>query len=221
MTKGVDPPQPRKMTLSDLDQIAGLHRDCFPESISIFSALSDDVIKQFYKQALEESECTVTVLEETDSGRIIGLAFGTTRPGFQGRFLRNHFLLFCWSLFKGLFVSKAVWKLVWLRLRKKTGPSLTEYDSDLADAGVPAPTGQEGLFVLVGVHPEWRGGGNAERLVKYFTTQMFEAGAARIRGAIRSDNLPSLILHKRLGWHIKKISADSISVWIDRSDFNS
>lgn len=214
-------PKPRRMTLGDLDQIAGLHRDCFPESTSIFSALSDNVIKQFYKQALEESPCTVAVLEEPDSGRIAGLAFGTTSPGFQGRFLRNHFLLFCWSVFKGLFVSKAVWKLILQRLQKKTGPPLTEYDSDLAEAGVPAPKGQEALFMLVGVSSQYRGGGNAERLVRYFTAQTFEAGIERIRGAIHSGNLASLILFKRLGWHIKKISADNINVWIDRSDFNS
>jgi ribosomal protein S18 acetylase RimI-like enzyme len=206
------------MRSSDLNQIGGLHRDCFSESVSIFSALSDDVIKHFYKQALEESGCTVTVLEEPGSGHIIGLAFGTTRPGFQGRFLRNHFLLFCWSVFKGLFVNKAVWKLLWLRLRKKTGPPLTEYGPDLADVGVPAPKGQEAMFLLVGVSSQCRGGGNAERLVNYFAAQMFETGVGRIHGAIHSDNLASLILFKRLGWNIKKTSAQKVTIWLDRPD---
>lgn len=221
MTTVTDLPQPRKMRLSDLDHMPCLHRNCFPASISIFTALSNDITKHYYAQALEEPECVATVLEEPDSGRIIGLAFGTTRPGFQRRFLRHHFIQFCWSLLKGLFVSPSLWKSLWSRLRKKTSPSLGEYDSVLADAGVPAPKGMEAFFTLVGVHPQWRGGGNAERLVKYFTTQMFQAGAARIRGAIRPNNLASLILHKRLSWNITKISPEEVCVWIDRPDSDS
>ncbi len=216
MTKIVDSPQPRNMTISDLDQIAELHRNCFPPSISIFSALSDDISKCYYEQILEELECIATVLEEPVSDRLVGLAFGTMKPGLQSRFLRHHFFRFCWSISKGFFASAVVRNLLKRRLQKRSGPTLVEYNSILSVAGVPAPDGPEAYFTLVGVHPQWRGKGNAERLVKFFTAQMFEAGAARIRGAIHSDNLASLILHKRLGWNIKKISDKDISVWIDR-----
>lgn len=214
-------PQARNMKSSDLAQIAELHRNCFAPSISIFSALSDDILKCYYKQVLEEPECVATVLEELGSGRLIGLAFGTTKPSIQKRFLHRHFIRLCWSIFKGFFTSASVRKLVWIRLRRKTGPSLGEYDSALADAGVPAPKGTEAFFTLVGVHKQWRGGGNAERLVRYFTNQMFQAGTVRIRGAIHPDNLASLILHKRLGFNIKKISAEEISVWIERPNSSS
>lgn len=221
MKKTEDLPQARNLNSSDLEYIAELHKNCFADSISLFSSLSNDIIKCYYAHVLEEPKSYAAVLEEPISGRIVGLAFGTTRPGFQRRFLRQHFFQFCWSILKGLFISAIVWKLLSRRLRKNTSPSLGEYGSALADAGVPAPKGTEALFILVGVHKQWRGKGNAERLVKYFATQMFEAGAKRIRGAISSDNLASLILHKRLGWKFKKISDTEVSVWIDRPDFSS
>lgn len=217
MTNAEDSPQARNMKSSDLAQIAELHRNCFPESISIFSVLSDNIVKCFYAQMLEEAECVVTVLEEPVSGCIIGLAFGTTRPGFQRRFLRQHFFQFGLSVFNGLLTGTALWKMLWDRLLKKIGTSSTKRDSVLADADVPAPKDPEAFFALVGVHAKWRGGGNAERLVKYFTSQMFAAAAARIRGTVRSDNLASLILFKRLGWKSRKISDTQVSIWIDRT----
>lgn len=221
MTGIVDVPQPREMTLSDLDTIAELHRNCFPDSISVFSALSNGIIKGFYTQILQEPENYVVVLEEVGTGRLVGIAFGTRKLGIQRRFLKRHFVQFIATFIARAFVSSAIWKYVWNNLLRKKGLHLRAYDSVLEQAGVPLPKGTEVFFMLVGVHPQWRGGRNAERIVKFFTTQIFKTGVTRIRGAIRPDNLASLILHKRLGWNIKKISAGEISVWIDRPSSSS
>jgi L-amino acid N-acyltransferase YncA len=91
----------------------------------------------------------------------------------------------------------------------------------LADSSVPAPKGPDAIYTILGVHTQWRGRGNGGRLVDYLAARIFDAGAARITGLIRTDNLASLSLHKRLGWNIKKISTEHVKVWIDRPDTNS
>ena len=216
MTNAEDSPQARNMTLGDLDGVVKLHRECFPGLISIFTALNDDILKCYYAEVIEEPESCATVLEEPNSGDIVGLAIGTMKPGFQRRFMRRHFFRFSWSIFRAFFVNPVVRKAVWERLKHIKRLLVGKGDIELADLGVSAPEGAEALFMLVGVSARWRGEGNAERLVEYFVARMCEKGVTRIRGSVPPNNLASLILYKCLGWNMKKISAKEMCVWIDR-----
>jgi len=209
------------MTLSDLDGVVRLHKHCFPDSISIFTALSDDIVKRFYAQVIEEPECVAAVLEEPSSGRVVGLAFGTMKPGFQRRFLRRHFFCFVWGILSAFIVNPVLRKAMWARFKRRVRLLLQKRNAVLANSTVPPPKGPEASYILLGVHTQWRGRGNAGRLVEYFTTRMFETGAARINALIRLDNLPSLKVHKRLGWNMTEISPEEVCVWIDRPDLNS
>jgi GNAT superfamily N-acetyltransferase len=206
----------RDMTLSDLDGIVELHKHCFTSEISIFSALNPGVLKCYYAMFVEEPESYAAVLEEPASGRIVGFAFGTTRPGIRKRFLQRYYFRFFWSIIFGFFTNKAVWKSLWARLRSKTGLHLGEYDSALANAGVPPPQGQENLCMGIGVHSDFRGGGNPARLIDYYVTRVFEKGAVRIRGAILTSNIASMIFFKCRGWEFKPLSDSQVSIWIDR-----
>jgi GNAT superfamily N-acetyltransferase len=206
----------RDMTLSDLDGIAELHKHCFTTDISIFSALSPDVLKRYYAMFVEEPESYAAVLEEPASGRIVGFAFGTCRPGIRKRFLQRYYFRFFWSVIKGLFTNKAVWKSLWSRLRGQSGLHLGEFDSALASAGVPPPQGQEDLCMGIGVHSDFRGGGNAARLIDYYAARVFEKGAVRTRGAVLTDNIASMNFFKRRGWEFRRISDTQVSVWFDR-----
>ena len=221
MAEDVDLPKARDMTLDDLDGVVEVHKDCFPVSVSIFSALDDNILKAYYSQFVKEPESYAAVLEEPGSGRVIGVTFGTRKPGIQGRFLRTHRFSFLLSVLKGLFTSKAVWSSLWSRLRKTNVLPLGEYDSVLAAKGVPPPSGLEDINMGIAVHSQFRGGGNAKRLIEYYTARMFEAGITRIRGAILTKNTPSMIFFKRRGWKFKEISDTQVSVWIDRTSSNS
>jgi ribosomal protein S18 acetylase RimI-like enzyme len=214
-------PKPRDMTLGDLDGVAELHRHCFTGSISIFTVLSDDVLKRYYTQFIEEPESFAAILEEPGTGRIVGMTIGTFNPNIQRRFLQRYFFRFLWDVLRGLFVRTAVWKLLWRRLQKKDSMLLGGYDSILAAAGVPAPKGPEALHMLIGVHKQFRGGGNAQRLIEYHTKRMFEHGATRVRSAVLLSNLRSLNFFRRVGWNIKEVSSTYMSVWIDRPNSDS
>ena len=108
MTEITDSPEVRDMALNDLDGVVELHNHCFSGSVSIFSALSDNILKSYYAQVLEEPESYAAVLEEPNSGCIVGLSYGTMKPGLQGRFLRRNLFWFLWSIFKGLKNSPAI-----------------------------------------------------------------------------------------------------------------
>jgi GNAT superfamily N-acetyltransferase len=216
MADSREPLRVRDMTLSDLDGVAELHKHCFTSEISIFSALSPDVMKRYYAMFVEEPESYAAVLEEPASGRTVGLAFGTTRPGIQKRFLQRYYFRFLWGIIFGLFTNKAVWKSLWSRLRGKTGLHLGEYDSALANAGVPPPQGPGDLCMGLGVHSDYRGGGNAARLIDYYVTRVFEKGAVRTRGAVLTGNIASMTFFKRRGWEFKPVSDSQVSIWIDR-----
>ena len=128
MTITVEATKPREMTVSDLDKIAALHKSCFPASLSIFSALSNGIVRGFYAQILQETENYVAVLEDVATGRLVGMAFGTLKLGVQNRFLKRHIVRFAASFIARAFVSPAIWKYVWKLLFKKTGLGLRTYD---------------------------------------------------------------------------------------------
>lgn len=214
MTDTKDIPRPRTMTLSDLWAVVEIHKKCFPASLSIFTALGDDTLHLFYRQAVEEDYSVATVLEEPNSGQVIAFAIGTMRPGFRLRLVRHHLIWFCICVARGLFTSSDVRKRMWnyvgflkRPLRRKSRPPST-------DPG-RAPR-LEGNYMTAAVHPQWRRRGNATRILDYFVNRMFDAGSYRVRARVRTDNLPSLAMHKRLGWHIEKLSEEYVTVWKDR-----
>jgi RimJ/RimL family protein N-acetyltransferase len=93
---------------------------------------------------------------------------------------------------------------------------LGEYSDELAKAGVPVPNGLEDLNMGIALHPNFRGGGNAAKLIQYYQKHIFEKGAARIRGAILQENSASIKFFKKQGWEFKQLPDSNFSVWIDR-----
>jgi GNAT superfamily N-acetyltransferase len=209
----------RDMKMSDLYGVAELHKHCFKSDISIFSALNPEILKRYYGMFVEEPESFAAVLEEPASGSIVGFAFGTLKPGIQKRFLHRYYLIFLWNILKGIFTGKSMWKSLWSRLRKSNvSPlgNLREYDSQLANAGVPPPEGPEDLCMGIGVHRDFRGGGNAAKLLDYYIKRVFEKGAVRVRGAVLVSNTPSMTFFKNRGWEFRRISDAQVSIWLDR-----
>jgi GNAT superfamily N-acetyltransferase len=204
------------MTLDDLGGVVEVHKHCFSSDTSIFSALSPDVLKLYYGMFVEEPESFAAVLEEPVSGRIVGFTFGTTRPGIQKRFLRRHCFRFLWNVIKGLFTNKAVWNSLRSRARVRNRSRLGEYDSLLAKAGIPPPEGLEDLCMGIGVHSDYRGGGNAARLIDYYVKKAFEKGAVRVRGDVFLSNTASVTFFKHRGWEFRRITDTQAGIWIDR-----
>jgi ribosomal protein S18 acetylase RimI-like enzyme len=206
----------RDMTAADVPHVIALHKVCFDGYF--LTALGDDVLSQFYMQAVKDAKSFAVVLAEEASGELVGLAVATLDPGFHTTLLRRHFVLFSAALIKGIFGSGVVRRGLRSRLRFIERLIHTKADSGLADAGVPPPSsGPEARFLDVAVDPDRRGGGYAELLVNYLTRRVFDAEAGRLGGSVRPDNVASLILYKRLGWNVRRTASHRVDVWIERS----
>ncbi len=207
----------REMKLEDLDEVASVHKHCFPGSI--FSVLDDRLVKSFYRQSIEEPYSYAVVLEDTTNRRIAGFAVGTMHDGFRKRFLKRHPFICAYSVIKGLFASVFIWKAVITRVflinkifKEKTKSKFSDGDS------IPLSNGHEAMFMPIAVHSDYRGGGNAFKIAKYLTGQLFNAGAARLRGKIAFDNIASQKLFIKLGWNLKQTEDGWVIMWIDRPE---
>ena len=208
--------EPRDLAAGDIDKVVALHKDCFKEFF--LTALGDRAIRCFYEAALADDGSVAVVLEETDPGAIVGVAVGTLNPAFHTNLFRRDWSVYVLGLLGGLVRSDIVRGGILERAPLMRRILEVNADDSLARAGVPEPEfGPEARFLDVAVHPDVRGGRNAERLVEYFTERVFAKGAGRIGGSVKPNNLGSLILYKRLGWNVKKTSPQRFDVWFDRS----
>lgn len=217
MEKRAERFQPRDMTRDDVEAVAELHRTCLPDSL--LTQLGMGVLRCYCGQVIEESEGIGAVLEDRDSGRIVGLAFATLRAGYRRRMIKRHPLLFAWHILWGLVASSAIRRGLVRRVR--TRRMFGETRNDGADPLLPPSAGLEALYYLVALHPDARGFGNAERLVRYIVKRMFDAGASRILAAVDFTNLPSQILHQRVGFKAKRVSPEKFALSMDREDSSS
>ena len=210
----------RDMTLADLPAIVELHKVCF--SGYFLTGLGDGVLRRLYQQAIDDAESVACVLEVTSKTTLVGLAVGTLNSGFHSQLMRRNLSLFVYGVLRGMITRPEVRTGLADRLGFVNRLFRSQADRGLADAGIPPPTaGPEARFLDVAVHPSWRGGGHAERLVNFFAARVFAAGAGRLGGSVRPENLASLILYKRLNWNVQKTTPRRVDVWIDRERFQA
>jgi ribosomal protein S18 acetylase RimI-like enzyme len=207
-------PRPRQMTLRDVSAVAELHKVCFEGYF--LTGLGDRVLRALYTLAVTDRRTFATVLEDCQTGQLIGLAIGTLNPGFFTQLMRRNFRLFVFALARGVLKEPAVRTGAFRRLGFVKRLLRPVPDHGSTDAGVPEAGGLEASFLDVAVHPDWRGGKHAESLVAYFSDEVFAGGAARLAGSVLPHNLASIILYKRLGWNVRRTGPRRVDVWIDR-----
>ncbi|HOM61790.1 MAG TPA: GNAT family N-acetyltransferase [Anaerohalosphaeraceae bacterium] len=208
----------RDMQMEDIEQVVKIHRRCFSERVSLFSALHPRLTWHLYAQYVEELESIGKVLVDPAAGRIAGFAAGTLRAGFQKRFLRSHFFLVCWYILLGLVSRAVVWKLL-ARAIFGSEP-FNAYRKNPLQFEKTLPAGPVGYFMPIAIDPDYRGGGNSLRLARALMDYFFDLGIVRIRGnKIDIHNIPSYKLFvEKLGWSCFTIENQCYIVWKNRAD---
>ena len=207
--------QPRLMTGADLPGVVELHKVCFEGYF--LTALGDAAIGALYSRAVDDPKSVACVLQD-DDGHIQGLAVGTLNPAFHTGLLRRSFAAFAGGVVRGLFTEATVRKGIGERLGFVSKIFVARADDTLKKSGITPSELPEARFLDVAVHPDCRGGRHAERLVEFFASEVFRAGAGRLGGSVNPRNLASLILYKRLGWNVQKTGPDRVDVWVDRQE---
>lgn len=208
----------RKLEKNDLAAAAAIHKACFRYSVSVFSAVNSEILKRYYQMFVDEPNSCAAVLEDPVTRAVVGVTYGTRQPGIQKRFLRRYWFWLIGIIAKDLFTRATIWKAICGRLIRKNRLSMgvREFCPALEKLGVPAPTGPEDINLGIAILPDFRGSGNPARLLNFYQEQMFKAGVVRIRGAILTNNVASIIFFKRQGWQFRKASEREWVIWIDK-----
>jgi ribosomal protein S18 acetylase RimI-like enzyme len=208
----------RDMSEKDLPEVANIHRDCFPSNISMFTALPEHILMNYYRMFISEgSNSSAAVVEMVDTGVIAGYTCGTREPGIRRRFVNRYPLQLATALLWTALRSSEFRQVLLHKKGSENTLFLRGYDELLHTAGVPDPNGREDLNMGIAIHSAYRGGGKASALLDYYCRRVFEmSNAKRVRGAILKVNVASLTLVKRLGWEIRDVTVNQVSNWKDR-----
>lgn len=66
----------------------------------------------------------------------------------------------------------------------------------------------EGHILFVAVHKDFRGKGNAQKLVKYAFDDLVRLGAKRVWLLTRAENYPAQAVYKKMGFEVTEIDPD-------------
>ncbi len=165
-------------------------------SPSLFQTLCRDACRH------REPPCLAIVVAEKD-GQLIGYVITHIGgPAFFRGFARRH----------PLTATKLLWKRLRRRLRfhpisppppsQPAKPAL----AFIKTARAPGTWDEAGLHIArvqhIGVHPDWRGAGVGQQLYQQLFVSLRSYGVTRVDANIDPDNLASLWLHERTGWHV-------------------
>jgi len=204
---------PRLLRAEDLQQVVQVHRICFPQDL--YTSLGLAFHRGFYAALLSARQTRTAVLEDSATGMVVGFATGSFNPSLYRDMLKRNLHLAAWGALVGLFTSPVVRGGLKKALRRLGRIVRTEGVIGMDQAGIPPADGPVARLLYIGMLPEYRGGGNAQRLLQYCAEQLFALGAVRVAGIVPGDNLPSLILYKKAGWNVQK-TGGRYYVWADR-----
>ena len=206
----------RALTDQDAPGFAHAYMECFPDDF--FTGLGGGFLKHYCRQLANDPLSVTSVLEDPQTGQIIGLAVGSMNLGLYSRVITRGPVTTFISVMVGIFKSSAVRKGVIRAIRSIKRVIRTENVVGTDHEEIPPITGKTARFIVVGVCQNWRGGGNAERLVRHFTDQIFALGADRVTGIVHVTNPASLILWKRLGWHLCRTTPSQYLIYVDKTE---
>lgn len=208
----------RDMLAKDIPMVIEIHHDCFPASVSLFTALPKNILEKYYSMFISEGcDSSAAVIEMEDNGLVVGYTFGTREPGIRKRFIKKYFISIVLAVTLA-FIRSIEFRTALIHKNKNENTLyLMKYNELLNSVGVPLPQGREDIWMGLAIHSAYRGGGKASSLVDYYCKRVFEmSDATRIRGAILKNNAASIILFKRLGWKTCDVTNNQISIWKER-----
>lgn len=184
-------PEIRQMQLSDIPEIAMLHREIFPNSRS--TRLGWRYLRKMYRWFLEQNPRLCLVAEQ--EGRIVGYVVGAL-AGYGRRIFRYAIM----EVIFGLLVHPPMW------FKKETfslSRSYLKAFSPVRVHGQNQPVKEISISLAdIGVAPSARGQGIGLRLVRKFEDAAGKLGAAQLTLSVDMDNLAARITYERCGWYV-------------------
>lgn len=206
----------RPITHADARGAAEVYAMCFQEDLLVGLGLW--FLRRYFEVIARDPMTVCSVLEREDDGRIAGVTAGTVNPGLYAKVMLRAFLPMVVGVARGIFISPAVRRGVLHALRHISRVFHTRGVAGMNEDVAPPIAGQVARFTFICVHPDCRGGGNAERLVADYVDRTWKLGSDRIVGIVAPTNPASLVLWRKLNWNVKRGGGKNYFIWLDRSD---
>lgn len=196
-----EPIQIRALALEDVVQVARLHGRVFPDYF--LSHLGPRFLERFYGMFVDQPGHygIVAVTPEQVVGFVVGTGNATA---LYRRFYRRHMLALIPIVAGRLLADGYIRRHIAARashigralraLVQRSDPAPTVPSSSQAD-GSPAAR-----LLSIGVAPECRGRGVAERMVVAFCERMRHDGIHTVGLTVRRDNARAIAFYRKSGW---------------------
>lgn len=167
---------------NDIDAIAQLHMECFPDSMWAF--LGKELIASFYGEYIKEHNLFVVAL---DGEEIIGICMGYKRPVFaRSCFMKTYRKALMKRVAVGLITFN---KLVWKKTIKFLQTKKSEYTIMV-----------EGDLLSICVNERFRGMGVAEQLLTSFEQLLIEQNISAYTLGVYANNSRAISFYKKEGF---------------------
>ena len=181
----------RQATFADLQQVAAVHKTCFPDSFS--TALGKKLLVRFYAEYMASVPELFLVAE--DEGVVCGFCMGyycEENPYMKRFFKHNLFAAGLRIAGQLLIGNKAAWKKLTASFDKKAEfkPLGDEYQAGATD----------GDLLSICVLPQTRGNGAAQELISAYGEVMKAQGRKNCILTVAVDNPRAIRFYERNGY---------------------
>ena len=193
----------RNLTKQDLDQVAKIHQQAFPDSL--LTAFGFDAIKKYYHwQMTPPNNCySVGVFQDNE---LLGFSFSGVLNNAELFFIKEYFPYFFRHVFKHpkLLFDKRIFN----QLKKSMG-YVKEYISKKQPLKADDERLKEKSFGILStaVAPDHQGRGIGKLLTENIEIYARDNDYPSIKMSVHNDNEASIKLHEKLGY--KKVASEN------------
>lgn len=189
-------PTLRLARVTDLQEIASVHRRAFPGSA--LSALGKGAITRYYMWLLLGPHDAYNVVAEDSDGRLAGFVFAGVFRGALSGYVRQN----ARYLAVQLVVKPRLWRTPEVRDRAKAAVRMLRGRPGNDPAHhIATSLGSRRLGVLaIAVDPELQGRGFASSLMRSVAGEAAKRGASHMNLTVHPSNEGAIAFYERLGW---------------------
>lgn len=192
----------------EVGKVAAMHRDIFPEYF--LSHLGQSFMALFYREFVDNDQSCGYVAEY--NGELIGFVAGTEQSLlFLQQLYKRNFMRLALLVMYGLLTDQVVrhnirkrsahlryaWRALWKSNRSEDGPP----------KGFSSPSCS---VLAIGVKPQFRRLGIAEKLLSEFSDHIHQKGVQKISLTVLPENAGAIAFYRKCGWYQESHSATSI-----------
>jgi ribosomal protein S18 acetylase RimI-like enzyme len=184
------------LTPADLDQVAAIHIESFPQSF--LSALGQGTVKRYYSWLLTGPHDVTAFGVRSSNGELVGFALGGVFKGALIGFLKKNCVSLAWSIMlrpwllvrpnhRNRFISGVRTVVPFLRCEAKNG-------------GSPWPAPKTLGIIAIAVTPKYGRFGHGRRLMDAYDRIARERKFSRMQLRVNPANEVAISFYQKLGW---------------------